>query len=123
MWYSTHWVFLVRFKDGPQVSYPIIERVVLVEAFDDTEARVKAASMAKQEQDEFTGTYRYMGGRDVDLEFLGVKKVVTLSSQDGGAEVSFAEGDDLTYWEYDVFNQVDVEKLLAGEKVVVGYVE
>ena len=55
MWFSSHWMFLVRFRDGIQESYPILEKSVLIEAFDHGEALVKAELMVKQEQAEFTG--------------------------------------------------------------------
>jgi hypothetical protein len=123
MWFSTHWIFSVRFKDGVQESYPVLERVVLVEAFDDGEARKKVALMVKQEQEEFTGTYHWAGGRPADLEFIGVRKTVVLSTDDGGSEVKFAEGQELTCWEYEAHNLDDVKKLVAGEKAAVNYIE
>jgi hypothetical protein len=123
MWFSTHWVFLVRFKDGVQESYPVLERVVLVEAFDDGEARKKAALMAKQEQDDFTGAYHWAGGRRADLEFIGVRKVVVVSTEDGGSEVKFAEGQELTCWEYDAREEEDVRKLVDGERVSVDHIQ
>ena len=45
MWFSTHWIFSIRFKDGAQESHPALERVVLLEAFDQEEARKKAVSV------------------------------------------------------------------------------
>ena len=123
MWFSTHWIFWVRFKDGVQESFPVLERVVLVEAFDDGEARKKAALMAKQEQEEFTGTYHWAGGRPADLEFIGVSKTVVVSSEDGGPEVKLAEGQELTCWEYEAHNLDDVKKLVSGGKPAVNYIE
>jgi hypothetical protein len=123
MWFSTHWVFLVRFKDGIQGSFPVLERVVLVEAFDEGEVRKKVALMVNQEQDDFTGTYHWAGGRPADLEFIGVRKVVVVSTEDGGSEVKFAEGQELTCWEYEAREEEDVRKLVGGGQVPVNHIE
>ena len=120
MWYATHWLMSIQFKDGKHESYPVLERVVLVEAWDHEKAREKATAMAQQEA---TSAIRWAGGRPADLVFLGVRKVTCLSTVDGGANVSLADGEELTCWEYDVREKDDLKRLAAGEQVMVKYIE
>lgn len=47
MWLSSHWMFLVRYRDGIQEPYPILEKIILIEAVDHIEALVKAELMVK----------------------------------------------------------------------------
>lgn len=119
MWFSSHWMFLVRFRDGIQESYPILEKSILIEAFDHGEALVKAELMVKQEQAEFTGTYHWGGGRPADLEFIGVRKAIIISTEDGGSEVKLADGQDLTQWEYHVQSEEDARTLVNGGRASV----
>ena len=111
---------LIQFKDGKHESYPVLERVVLVEAWDHEKAHEKATVMAQQEAQS---VIRWAGGRPADFVFLGVRKVTFLSSVDGGANVSLADGAELTCWEYDVREKDDLKRLVAGERVMVEYIE
>ena len=121
MWYATHCLMQMKFKDREQESYPVLERVVLVEAFDHEEARKKGSLLAHREQEEYTGPgYRWSGGRPVDCVFLGVRKVTCVS--DEGAEGKLADGVEVTCWEYEV-REGDLTKLTEGKRVTVEYIE
>jgi hypothetical protein len=123
MWFSTHWLHSVRFKDGLQQTFPVLERVVLIEAVDDEEARKKASLMARQEQEETGGNCHWAGGRPAIKEFIGVRKTIIVSIEEGDVEVKFAEGQELTCWEYEVRGEEELRKLIDGERLPVDYIE
>jgi hypothetical protein len=49
--------------------------------------------------------------------------VVVVSTDDGGSEVKFAEGQELTCWEYNLQELKDLNKLVSGEQVRVDHIE
>src|SRR4051812_23229889 len=74
---------------GIPESWPVLERVVLVEAWDQEEASRKAALLAKQEQEGYTGPgFRWAGDRPAECVFMGVRKPTCVSSVDGGSRLS-----------------------------------
>jgi hypothetical protein len=122
MWFASHLLFSVRFQQGNQDHFPIVERVVLIEAFDHEEARDRAAEMVEREQGEGSGDRRY-NGHAAELVYLGVKKSIVLATEDGGTEITLQKCQDLTYWEYDAMNEDNIIRLRKSEAVDVKYIE
>ena len=122
-WYSTHWICAVFYEDGAKDDLPILERVVLVEAFDHEEALKRAIDLAEREQKEFTGVFHWGGGRPAELRFMGIRKVVPISSSEGGKEVTLREEQELTCWEYNVQNVKELENLINHKHVTVTLIE
>lgn len=121
-WYAVHALVAMRRTDsiGPISVY---ENVFLVEAKDSNDAAAQGRSMAKVEsavEDDLT-----IDGVPAVRSFAGIRKVITISNPepldlDQDRPVS---GTEITYSEYEIDSEEELQKLAAGELVAVRYVD
>ncbi len=119
-WYAAHAIMYVRFKAGRQSTYPVWENVLLIDARDPVAARRKAERRAKQDEGDSGGTFRWEN-RAAEWVFAGLRKVVAVSHQ--SPQPVPADGDEITYSEYEVANATTLRKLVSGKSARVEYVE
>src|SRR5262249_22828981 len=78
MWYATHAVLYVEWKDGIQPYVPVWENIYLVEAADGEDAERQANRLGEQDQGDDDGTFSW-DGRAAKWVFAGVRKVIECS--------------------------------------------
>jgi len=117
-WYAASAIMFVKYKDGNQNNYPIWENVHLVEAATPEEAEKKAIKRAKEDEGDSSGSFKWEE-RPATWVFAGLRKLLTVSHPNldekelDGAEVSFSE--------YEVSTEADLNSLVNGEDVKVLY--
>ncbi len=117
-WYSADVVMFVEFSDGKQTHFPAWENIILVEAESEEAAFEKAEALGRRGEGDDSGEFRW-DGRPARWVFAGVRKltecaVLADSDRPGdGTEVSFSE--------LELDSRADIERLVAGEPVKVGF--
>ena len=119
-WFAAHAIMYVRFKAGAQEVFPVWENVLLIEAAAPSEVWQKAVARAREDEGDCGGSFRW-GDRPAEWVFAGLRKVVAVSHQ--GANDRLGDGDEITYSEFQVPDQADLQRLVSGEEVAVRYVE
>jgi hypothetical protein len=121
-WYAASVIFVFKLRTGRQKRFPVWEDVHLIEADTDADAWRKAEELgkAKVEIDDETLT---VGDRPAKMKFCGVRKVVTIDNPFPGPvdRVPPVHGTELTYSEFSLGSEKDIEKLVEGRPVSVRY--
>jgi|SRR5688572_5154255 hypothetical protein len=121
-WYTAHLITYFKLKNAPQDTYTIWENVILVEAIDEVEALTKAQEYgeldAKLDAEDETLT---VDDQPAVIIFAGVRKIVTVLHR--GQEGTLESGDEVTFNEFVVTDKESIKKLVAGEEVMVNYIE
>ncbi len=118
-WYAVNAVLWVRFIDGlDQETYPIWENVYLVEAPDHGAARSAGETIARRDEGDSNGSFRW-DGRSAEWVFAGIRKVTSCTDADQRP----AYGTELTYSEFEAPSLDAVMKLAGGQPVSVTYIE
>ncbi len=116
-WYAASVVMYLRFIEGPQDQYVVWENVHLVRADCTDAARLRALELGGAAEGDASGTLEW-DGRRAEWMCAGVRKILTLEP--------FGEPQDgtgVTYSQYLVTSQEDLQRLVSGESVVVVYDE
>jgi Domain of unknown function (DUF4288) len=119
-WYSAHAILYVKFKDGKQDSFPAWENVYLINAPNIEEARVQAVQVASSATGDSQGTFKW-NDRPAEWVFAGIRKILSVSHL--GASSDLTSGDELTYSELSVPDEVSLRKLADGESVTIDYAD
>lgn len=115
-WYTAHAIMYVRFKEGPQDSYPFWENIILIEADSDDEAMSKATKRAQEDEGDSQGTFTW-SGRPAQWHFAGIRKLIACEDPDTAP----GDGTEITYLEMEVSDKASFSKLINGEPVEVRY--
>jgi hypothetical protein len=109
-WYAAHIVMGVKFKSGIQNKYPVWENIYLIEGRDETEALHKAKLIGVGDQGDSEGSFRW---DDVPSTwvFLGVRKIVSISNKESGAEP--CDGSEITYNTLEFKNKASLDKFMS----------
>ncbi len=122
-WYCAHIIMWFEVKDGlPQDVFPIWENVVLFSGENLDEVMTKAEARGKADEEDKDETLRW-NDRPAWMRFAGVRKVVEceVSSETDAHQTTVASGVEVTYSEMSVKTITDVDRLAAGEEVIVLY--
>jgi hypothetical protein len=119
-WYAAHAVMFVRFADGVQDHYPVMENVLLIEAADDDAAHALAVERARAGEHDSSGTYT-CDGRRAAFVFAGIRKIVRVAHC-SAAEVP-GSGDELTWSMYALPDRQALDRLVADGEVDLRLVE
>lgn len=117
-WYAAHIVMSVRFKDGPQDTYPLWENIVLLEAPNDEEAERKAELKGQEGEGDSDGSFRW-DDRPATWVFAGVRKLIACEDP----HVPPGDGIEITFSEMAVDSEESLSKFVNGEPVMVRYEE
>lgn len=115
-WYAASLICYVQFKDGNQHVYPVWENVVLVHGNDDADAQRKSMSIGQRYQGDSQGTFTWEG-RPAKWVFVGLRKLM----QCDGHEDRPNDGTEITFSQFELANESDLQKLAAGETVRLVY--
>ena len=108
----------VRFKDGLQDRYPVWENVLLIQASTHKLAAEMAQEIAKREEGDSDGSFRW-SDRPAERVFAGIRKTVEMSHEGEG----LGHGDEVTYSEFVLANEEALRALVGGEEVSVRYLK
>jgi hypothetical protein len=117
-WYAASIIVFVRYKDGIQNAYPIMENVVLIQAETDDEAYKKASIRALAYEGDSDGTFCW-DDRPASAVFGGIRKVVECVDSDSRP----GDGTEVSYSMMEVVGENNLNKLIDGESVAVIYEE
>src|SRR5215211_3321087 len=122
-WFAAHVIVYFERKDGPQSRFTVWENVHLIEAADGTEARARAEVLGRREEGDDRGTLRETDDAGVvhlaRRVFAGVRKVLTVAHEREDGRLG--TDDEITFSEFHVDNREAVQRLAAGEPVVLTY--
>jgi hypothetical protein len=122
-WYAANAIFVFKYKSGKQKQFPIWENVYLIEADTDAAARQKAEEVGKaNEGEDDTLT---VGGHPATLEYRGIRKLITIQNPfpHEPNDAPPTHGTEITYSEFSVGSEEDIDKLVGGCAVSVLYEE
>ncbi len=122
-WYAASIIIVTKLRTGVQTEFPVSEDVYLVEAETDDEALQKATAIgASSVVDDPSLT---LGGRPAQHHFAGVRKLITVMNPfpDEPDQGRPYHGTEVTYSQYTLENEGDIDKLVRGEPVSVIYEE
>ena len=117
-WFAAHVIMSVRFKDGDQDKFPVWENIILIEARTDKEAWHKAEARGKMDEGDSQGTFTW-GGRPATWALAGIRKLIMCDYLGARPE----DGLEVSYSEFELLTQEDLQKLVDGSLVDVTYVE
>ncbi|MDM8530750.1 DUF4288 domain-containing protein [Anaerolineales bacterium HSG25] len=115
-WYVAHAMMVMKFQDGNQDLYRVMENVILVSAESDKEAAEKAVQRAKEDEVDIDDDYTY-DSRPITWEFVGLRKLITCVFP----EERPTNGTELTYSEFEISDKEEFEKYINGDTVTVVY--
>jgi hypothetical protein len=110
----------VRFKDGVQDHYPVLENILLVEAPDDDTAHELSVARAKEDEGDHKDSFTWQD-RPAAWVFVGIRKLISVSHR--SLDDRIGSGDEVTYSQLDLPNREALDRLVAGEDVNLTYVE
>jgi hypothetical protein len=119
-WFAAHAIMYFKVKSGMQDRFTIWENVYLIEAENSDEAWEKAEAWAKQAEGDSDGSLR-VDDQPATQIFAGIRKVITVSHW--AEDVRLAQGDEITYSEFEVADEDSIRQLVEGKEVTVEYVE
>lgn len=122
--FCAHVVIWMKYKDGVQNEYPIWENVYLVKANTEDEAWEKAEKKGREECEDDDGLE--VDGRPARWTYGGVRKlisVIDISFFECKIHESMEDIIELTWSEFTVLDKISLDKLIAGESVIINYDE
>lgn len=120
MLYCAHAIFFYSY-DG-QSSYLVHENVYLVSADDDGGGMAVAMQLAAEYEQAGEESCLEIEGKKAEYKFAGIRKLISV--QDEGEQVITARsGIEVTYSIMEVATLADVERIAAGDSVMVNYLE
>jgi uncharacterized protein DUF4288 len=117
-WYAAHLIEYFKLIDAPQDRYPVFENVVLIKADSRDEAFEKAEKIGKRDYDDGdsdSGTT--IDGQPARVVFGGVRVIVECRD----SEKRPGHGTEVTYSEFEVKGENNLQKLIQGDTVRVVY--
>lgn len=117
-WYAASIIICIKYKDGNQGTYPLMENVVLIQASTDDEAYEKASKRALTYEGDADGTFCW-DGRPANAVFGGIRKVIECVDSDSPPD----DGTEITYSMMEVDSEDTLKKLIDGESVAIVYEE
>lgn len=117
-WYTASIIISIKFKDGKQDAYPLMENVVLIQAATDDEAYEKASKRALAYEGDADGTFCW-NDRPANAVFVGIRKIIECVDSDSQP----GDGTEITYSMMEVDSEDSLKKLLDGESVAIVYEE
>lgn len=117
-WYAASAIMFVKYKDANQDTYPVWENVHLIEATTPEEAEEKAIRRAKENEGDASGSF-FWNERPATWVFAGLRKLLTVSLPDSGKNE--LDGAEVTFSEFVVTTEADLNALVNGEDVQVRY--
>jgi hypothetical protein len=122
-WFTAHIILCLRYLDGEQGNYPVMENIVLIEASTSEEAWLKAERKGQTEAIGSECTTR--SGRRAVWEFAGIRKVMKcLETFDPGerSEGSSEEnGTEVSHSSFSLDSEDSLRKLVNNESVSIVY--
>jgi len=117
-WYSAHVVLVVRFNDGIQDKIPVWENIYLIHAASFEEALEQAAALGRAAEGDSNGTFRWED-RAARWEYAGTRKLMACAL----TEDRPGSGTELTYSEFQIETEDELDKLIRGLSVRIIYEE
>ncbi len=117
-WYVGHLLMLVKFKDGNQDKFPIWENIILIEASSTDEALLKGKEKGLADQSPSHNDFLW-GNRPAYFVFAGIRKLIECTNPDQQP----SDGTEISYSQFEVDSHKSLEKLIAGDEVMVYYKE
>ena len=118
MWYAAHIIMYVKFKDVTQTKYPVWENLYLIEAENDNDALEKAKLLGKEDEGDSDGTFRW-DDKPAEWVFGGIRKIIKCDNY----HEKPVPGTELSYSEFLVNNEDDLNRLIKGDSVDIKYIE
>jgi hypothetical protein len=124
-WYAASIIIAFRTKQKDGSPILVHENVILIEAPNDDEAMAKAKTAGQNQVQPGVSKKLRIGNRSARLEFVGVRKLITVSnpsplSQDEHRPV---DGTEVTYSRFEVADDDTLVRLANGDEVTLSYIE
>ena len=124
-WYSASIIIAVRTEQQDGSPILVHENVILIEARNDDEAMEKAKTAGKNQVQPGVSENLRMGNRPAHLEFIGVRKLITVSnpsplSQDKDRP---DDGTEVTYSCFELPDEDALVRLSNGNDVTLRYIQ
>jgi hypothetical protein len=117
-WFAAHLICYFKYREGKQDVFPVWENVYLVEAEDSDSAWEKAEKLA--EEMETDSETLELNDKPAQYVYAGIRKLISVFHWEEGI---LKHGDEITYSEFNVFDEKDIQKLVDGEEVKIEYIE
>jgi len=121
-WYVASVIISIRLKSEKQERIPVYENFYLVDGISSNEALQKAIAIGGEL--EKSNNDMTLGDEPAHMVFEGIRKLVNISNPypldlDKNAPVN---GTELTYSEYMLDNNEQINRLVKGEDLIIKYV-
>jgi hypothetical protein len=120
-WYAASVVILFEYEDGDQNDFPVWENIYLIEAADDQTAMDKAVQYGKKDEGNDNGSLM-VNGRKARRVFKGIRKLVSVVNLNANDDVP-SDGAEITFSDFLLKSESDLNSLVDGDYVDLRYVE
>ena len=116
-WFAAHEIEYFKVIKGKQDFFRVWENVYLIEAENSDEAWEKAERLSKEHQVDYKTSG--INGQPAKSVVAGIRKIVEVSHWEEKGVLRHA--DEITYNEFNVSDERDVQKMMNGEPVKVEF--
>ncbi len=113
-WYVASAILYLKYKEGSQDDFEVLKKNFLIEAQSQDEAWVKAEKRALECEGDDNGILTY-NGRPARRVYVGLREVLFCDDE----EQRPTDSTELTFSEFTVESEKELEKLSNGETVTV----
>lgn len=113
-WYAAHVIEYFKYREGKQDVFPVYENIYLIEAKNADIALEKAEKII-EECNKYDDKTLRLNDRPAKAISAGIRRLIDVSHS--GEEGVLQNGDEVTYNEFNVFDEKDIQKMLDGEDV------
>lgn len=118
-WYAAHEIEYFKYREGEQDVFPVWGNIYLIEADNIDNAWSKAKKFVKE--NDFDDETLKLNDKPAKSVSAGIKKITEVKHYDEDGVLK--SGDEITWNEFNVFDEKDIQKILDGEYVNVEYIE
>ena len=119
-WFAAHAIIYFKTKDKPQDLFTVWENVYLVQAENSDLALSEARLLGKLEEGDDDNSLT-VDDQPAIRVFAGIRKVVSVSHVKIDGHLS--SGDEITYSEFQVKDELEVQQLANDESVFLRYLD
>lgn len=117
-WYAASVILYLKYQDNVQDSYPVLNKIILIEAETIDQAWEKAEKMALKYEGDDNGTL-ICDGRRATRIFAGLREMISCDD----TEERPTDGTELTFFKVYVDLKEELERLANNEPVHISYNE
>lgn len=120
-WYIAHSVWAVKIiGKSNQIDIPVWENVFLIQAENPDDAYKLAEDVCREREPDIKEVT--LDGEPAEHVFIGIRKI-NGKPEGSISEVMLKHGEEITYSQFEVANESDIEKFVQGEEITLKYID